>query len=86
MRQIKLMALIALIPGIFSIVQGFMTARAIQRDRVDIRGAVTRIKLIDGRSSRKNRLGAIRLILLNRLNCSSRNAGRILRRFVCPKE
>jgi hypothetical protein len=42
--------------------------------------------LIDGRSSRKNRLGAIRMILLNRANGPSRNDGRILRRFVCPKE
>ena len=42
--------------------------------------------LIDGRSSRKNRLGAIRLILLNRPNGPSRNDGGILRRFVCPKE
>src|SRR5262249_23115595 len=41
---------------------------------------------IDGRSSRKNRLGAIWLILLNRPNVPSRNDGRILRRFVCPKE
>jgi hypothetical protein len=42
--------------------------------------------LIDGRSSRKNRLGAIRLILLNRPNGPSRKDGRILRSFVCPKE
>src|SRR5215470_15172851 len=42
--------------------------------------------LIDGGSNRKNRLGAIRLILLNRPNCPFRKDGRILRRFVCPKE
>jgi hypothetical protein len=42
--------------------------------------------LIDGRSSRKHRLGAIRLILLNRPNGPPRKDGRILRRFVCPKE
>src|SRR5262249_43828441 len=37
-------------------------------------------------SSRKNRLGAIRMILLNRPNGLSQIDGRILRRFVCPKE
>jgi hypothetical protein len=42
--------------------------------------------LIDGRSGRKDRLGAIRLILLNRPNGLSGKDGRILRRFVCPKE
>src|SRR5262245_9138592 len=42
--------------------------------------------LIDGGSSRKNRLGAIRLILMNRLKGPSRKDGRILRGFVCPKE
>jgi hypothetical protein len=47
MRQIKLMALMALIPGIFSIVPAFMTARAIQRDRADIRGSVTRINRLE---------------------------------------
>jgi hypothetical protein len=47
MRQIKLMALMAFIPGIFSIVPAFMTARAIRRDRVDIRGAVTRISRLE---------------------------------------
>jgi hypothetical protein len=37
-------------------------------------------------SSRKNLPGAIMLILLNRPNGPSRNDGRILRRFVRPKE